>query len=52
MVDDELRDSIQRGLGENRFGVLRLRGEVEKAKKTKTQREIDTVRTMNTDILE
>lgn len=52
MVDDEMRDFIQRGLGENGFEVLGLGGEVERVKQTKTQREVDIVRAVNTGTVE
>lgn len=48
MVDEEMRDFIQRGLGENGFEVAGLSGEVERVKQTKTQREIEIVRAVNT----
>ncbi len=52
MVDDEMRDFIQRGLGENGFEVLGLAGEVERVKQTKTEREIEIVRAVNTGTVE
>lgn len=52
MVDDEMRDFIQRGLGENGFTVLGLAGEVEKVKQTKTQREVEILRSVNTGTVE
>ncbi|CAG8951236.1 hypothetical protein HYFRA_00007983 [Hymenoscyphus fraxineus] len=52
MVDDEMRDFIQRGLGENGFEVLGLGGEVERVKQTKTQREVEIVRAVNTGTVE
>jgi Xaa-Pro aminopeptidase len=52
MVDDEMRDFIQRGLSENGFEVVGLCGEVEKVKQTKTQREIEIVRAVNTGTVE
>jgi Xaa-Pro aminopeptidase len=48
MVDEEMRDFIQRGLSENDFDVVGLGGEVERVKQTKTQREIEIVRAVNT----
>jgi Xaa-Pro aminopeptidase len=48
MVDEEMRDFIQRGLSENGFDVVGLGGEVERVKQTKTQREIEVVRAVNT----
>ena len=48
MVDDEIRDFIQRGLGENGFEVVGLGGEVERVKQTKSSREIQIIRGVNT----
>ena len=48
MVDDEMRDFIQRGLGENGFEVVGLGGEVERVKQTKSVREVGIVRAVNT----
>jgi len=48
MVDEEMRDFIQRGLSENGFTVVGLGGEVERVKQTKTKREIEIVRAVNT----
>ena len=52
MVDDEMRDFIQRGLGENGFEVVGLGGEVERVKQTKSTREIEIVRAVNTGTVE
>ncbi len=52
MVDDEIRDFIQRGLSENGFEVLGLGGEVEKVKQVKTEREIGILRAVNTGTVE
>jgi Xaa-Pro aminopeptidase len=52
MVDEEMRDFIQRGLGENGFKVVGLGGEIERVKQTKTQREIEIVRAVNTGTVE
>ncbi|KAE8452040.1 hypothetical protein EG329_002205 [Mollisiaceae sp. DMI_Dod_QoI] len=52
MVDDEMRDFIQRGLGENGFEVVGLGGEVERVKQTKTEREIEILRAVNTGTVE
>jgi Xaa-Pro aminopeptidase len=52
MVDDEMRDFIQRGLSENGFEVVGLGGEVEKVKQVKTEREIDILRAVNTRTVE
>jgi len=48
MVDDEMRDFIQRGLSLSGFNVVGLGGEVEKVKQTKTPREIELIRAVNT----
>lgn len=48
MVDGEMRDFIQRGLGENRFDIMGLGGEVEQVKQTKSSREIEILRAVNT----
>lgn len=52
MVDDEMRDFIQRGLGTNGFNVVGLGGEVERVKQTKSIREIEIVRAVNTGTVE
>jgi Xaa-Pro aminopeptidase len=52
MVDDEMRDFIQRGLSENGFSVLGLGGEVEKVKQTKSPREVEILRAVNTGTVE
>ncbi|KAF8854906.1 Creatinase/aminopeptidase [Acephala macrosclerotiorum] len=52
MVDDEMRDFIQRGLGENGFEVVGLGGEVERVKQTKTAREVEILRAVNTGTVE
>jgi len=52
MVDDEMRDFIQRGLGENGFEVTGLRGEVERVKQTKSAREVEILRAVNTGTVE
>jgi len=52
MVDEEMRDFIQRGLGENGFEVVGLGGEVERVKQTKSQAEIEIVRAVNTGTVE
>ncbi|CZR66264.1 probable xaa-Pro dipeptidase [Phialocephala subalpina] len=52
MVDDEMRDFIQRGLGENGFEVVGLGGEVERVKQTKTVREVEILRAVNTGTVE
>lgn len=52
MVDEEMRDFIQRGLGENGFDVVGLACEVERIKQTKSKREIEIIRAVNTGTLE
>jgi Xaa-Pro aminopeptidase len=52
VVDEEIRDFIQRGLGENGFEVVGLGGEVERVKQTKSKAEIDIVRAVNTGTVE
>lgn len=52
MVDEEMRDFIQRGLSQNGFEVVGLSGEVERVKQTKSPREIEIVRAVNTGTVE
>lgn len=52
MVDEEMRDYIQRGLSENGFEVVGLGGEVEKARQVKSEKEISIVRAVNTGTVE
>jgi Xaa-Pro aminopeptidase len=52
MVDDEMRDFIQRGLSSAGFEVVGLGGEVEKVKQIKTKREIEILRAVNTGTVE
>jgi Xaa-Pro aminopeptidase len=52
MVDDEMRDFIQRGLSENGFEVVGLRGEVERVRQVKTAREVEILRAVNTGTVE
>lgn len=52
MVDEEMRDFIQRGLGENGFKVVGLGGEVERVRQTKSEREIGILRAVNTGTVE
>ncbi|KAN0098184.1 Creatinase/aminopeptidase [Hyaloscypha variabilis] len=52
MVDDEIRDFIPRGLSLSGFNVAGLGGEVEKVKQTKTPREVELVRAVNTGTVE
>ena len=52
MVDEEMRDFIQRGLGENGFEVVGLGGEVQRVKQIKSLREIEILRAVNTGTVE
>ena len=52
MVDEEIRDFIQRGLAGNGFTVTGLAGEVEAVRQVKTEREIGILRAVNTGTVE
>ncbi|KAI9641614.1 hypothetical protein NHQ30_009468 [Ciborinia camelliae] len=52
MVDEEMRDFIQRGLGENEFKVLGLAGNVKQVKQRKTIGEVSILRAVNTGTVE
>ncbi|KAH6681895.1 xaa-pro dipeptidase [Halenospora varia] len=52
MVDEEMRDFIQRGLVNNGFDVVGLGGEVERVRQTKSQSEIEILRAVNTGTVE
>ncbi|CAO2649376.1 Nn.00g067610.m01.CDS01 [Neocucurbitaria sp. VM-36] len=52
MVDEELRDFIQRGLASNGFRVVGLTGEVEVVRQIKTEREIGILTAVNTGTVE
>lgn len=52
MVDEEMRDFIQRGLSENKFEVVGLAGSVKRVKQTKTIGEINILRAVNTGTVE
>lgn len=52
MVDEEMRDFIQRGLASNAFTVTSLGGEVEAVRQVKTDREISILRAVNTGTVE
>lgn len=52
MVDEEIRDFIQRGLALNGFTVVGLSGEVEAVRQTKTERELGILRAVNTGTVE
>jgi Xaa-Pro aminopeptidase len=47
MVDEEMRDFIQRGLGSAGFDVVGLRGRVEEVRQIKTAREVEILRAVN-----
>jgi len=52
MVDEEMRDFIQRGLGEKGFHVYGLGGDVERVRQTKTKNEVEILRAVNTGTVE
>lgn len=52
MVDEEMRDFVQRGLGENHFEVVGLAGSVKRVKQTKTVGEVNILRAINTGTVE
>ncbi|KAH8658796.1 aminopeptidase-like protein P [Tricladium varicosporioides] len=52
MVDEEMRDFIQRGLGYSGFDVIGLGREVERVRQTKSPAEIEIVRAVNTGTVE
>ncbi|KAJ5970183.1 uncharacterized protein N7479_000101 [Penicillium vulpinum] len=52
MVDEEMRDFIQRGLGSAGFDVVGLQGQVEEVRQIKTAREVDILRAVNTGTVE
>lgn len=52
MVDEEMRDFIQRGFAENGFTVVGLGGEVEAVRQIKTERELGILRAVNTGTVE
>ncbi|KAJ5922300.1 hypothetical protein N7516_010003 [Penicillium verrucosum] len=52
MVDEEMRDFIQRGLGAAGFDVVGLQGEVEEVRQIKTAREVEILRAVNTGTVE
>ena len=51
MVDEEMRDFIVRGLGRE-FEVVGLGGEVERVKQSKSAREVEILRAVNTGTVE
>lgn len=52
MVDEEMRDFIQRGLGSVGFDVVGLRGHVEEVRQIKTASEVEILRAVNTGTVE
>ncbi|KAJ6133108.1 hypothetical protein N7471_008323 [Penicillium samsonianum] len=52
MVDEEMRDFIQRGLGSAGFEVVGLQGQVEEVRQIKTAREVEILRAVNTGTVE
>jgi Xaa-Pro aminopeptidase len=52
MVDEEMRDFIQRGLGSAGFEVVGLQGKVEEVRQIKTAKEVDILRAVNTGTVE
>ncbi|KAH8426930.1 uncharacterized protein LDX57_004653 [Aspergillus melleus] len=52
MVDEEMRDFIQRGLGDNGFQVIGLQGEVERVRQIKSDKEVGILQAVNTGTVE
>lgn len=52
MVDEEMRDFIQRGLGKAGFEVVGLGGQVEEVRQIKSSSEVDILRAVNTGTVE
>lgn len=52
MVDEEMRDFIQRGLGAAGFEIIGLQGRVEEVRQINTAREVDILRAVNTGTVE
>ncbi|KAJ5614872.1 hypothetical protein N7528_008526 [Penicillium herquei] len=52
MVDEEMRDFIQRGLSQAGFEVIGLRGHVEEVRQRKSSNEVDILRAVNTGTVE
>ncbi|KAJ5746840.1 uncharacterized protein N7511_008536 [Penicillium nucicola] len=52
MVDEEMRDFIQRGLATVGFDVVGLKGKVEEVRQIKSEKEIDILRAVNTGTVE
>ncbi|GKZ23897.1 hypothetical protein AbraIFM66951_010429 [Aspergillus brasiliensis] len=52
MVDEEMRDFIQRGLGHSGFDIVGLMGEVERVRQIKSDSEVGILRAVNTGTVE
>lgn len=52
MVDEEMRDFIQRGLSSVGFDVVGLRGRVEEVRQIKSDSEVEILRAVNTGTVE
>ncbi|KAJ5725003.1 uncharacterized protein N7483_006360 [Penicillium malachiteum] len=52
MVDEEMRDFIQRGLSQTGFEVVGLSGHVEEVRQIKSSNEVDILRAVNTGTVE
>ncbi|PYI04735.1 Creatinase/aminopeptidase [Aspergillus sclerotiicarbonarius CBS 121057] len=52
MVDEEMRDFIQRGLGQAGFDIVGLMGEVERVRQIKSDAEVGILRAVNTGTVE
>ncbi|PYH88945.1 Creatinase/aminopeptidase [Aspergillus ellipticus CBS 707.79] len=52
MVDEEMRDFIQRGLGRAGFDIVGLMGEVERVRQIKSDAEVGILRAVNTGTVE
>lgn len=52
MVDEEMRDFIQRGLGAEGFDVIGLQGRVEEVRQIKSPKEVEILRAVNTGTVE
>lgn len=52
MVDEEMRDFVQRGLANAGFEVIGLTGEVERVRQIKSTKEADILRAVNTGTVE
>ncbi|RMJ28986.1 Metallopeptidase family M24 [Aspergillus sp. HF37] len=52
MVDEEMRDFIQRGLGSAGFDIVGLSGHAEQARQVKSEKEVGILRAVNTGTVE